>query len=636
MQSQEQPQVTLFRAIVLAGVIAFLMTSLPLTAQNSSSQKSVPSNARQAAAMPQFAAKLAHGASRISQPVKPRASYKRPANTFAPAKRNWMGGENELYDNGPINGTTDAWTINSGFAVSNTITIPGGANNLTGMTFGAWLLPGDVLESVEISITSSPLGGTTYFDSVVFTSQNNCETNQFGYNICIATATFDGPFLSPQTYWVTLSNAVVNDGDPVYWDENSGVGCEASGCPSDATDSGVGTIPSESFTIQGDSCTDQPATAAKTVPSPPSPAPTYRVIYNFTGGEDGGGPDAGLVLDAAGNLYGTTGRGGPGGGGTVFKLSSNPSGSWRFTRLYSFSGANGAGPSSTLLRAADGRLFGSTYGGGLGFGTLFGLVPDANIPPTVFSNWMETLLYDFTAGSDGVNPGGPMALDSSGNIYANAFLGGANQQGTLVEYTNGGLQVLHAFPSFSGDGEAPIGVVNTSNGLYGITRRGGANRGGTLYTTAGGYQVLHSFLPTYPEGTPGSLTADQAGNLYGGFSYSTNCGFANQSVFQVSPPSWSPVSLASIGSSPGASVYVSTDTLGNIYGTTDFGGQSGQGSVFKLTCCWNFTELHDFSGYPSDGDGPVASPVVDAHGNIFGTTLNGGSNFAGVVWEISP
>jgi hypothetical protein len=107
MQSQEQPQVTLFRAIVLAGAIAFLMTSaaFPLTAQNSSPQKSVPSNARQAATMPQFAAKLAHGASRVSRPVTPRASYKRPANAFAPAKRNWMGGENELYDNDPINGT---------------------------------------------------------------------------------------------------------------------------------------------------------------------------------------------------------------------------------------------------------------------------------------------------------------------------------------------------------------------------------------------------------------------------------------------------------------------------------------------------------------------------------------------------
>jgi hypothetical protein len=84
------------------------------------------------------------------------------------------------------------------------------------VTFGAWLLPGDVLESVEISITSNPFGGRTYFDSVVFTSQNNCETNQFGYNICTATATFDGPFLNSQTYWVNLSNAVVSDNDPVY------------------------------------------------------------------------------------------------------------------------------------------------------------------------------------------------------------------------------------------------------------------------------------------------------------------------------------------------------------------------------------------------------------------------------------
>ena len=86
---------------------------------------------------------------------------------------------------------------------------------------------------------------------------------------------------------------------------------------------------------------------------------------------------------------------------------------------------------------------------------LYGLSPAANILPTVFSNWLETLLYSFTGGSDGAHPGGSLVLDSSGNIYGSAASAGANRGGTLYEFTNGGIQVLHAFPAFSGDGSSP-------------------------------------------------------------------------------------------------------------------------------------------------------------------------------------
>ncbi len=583
-------------------------------------QSSVPPTAVQAAKMPQYASRLARAGSRPA-----------PRKIPTLARRGFQGPI--IYDNGPINGRTDAWVFNSGFVVSNTFTITGGGP-VAGMSFGAWLEPGDTLQSAEVSITSSEFGGTSFFDQSVNFTQSGCVTNQDGFNVCTETAIFSGPFLNAGTYWLNLNNAVTSLGAPVYWDENSGAGCQSPGCPSLASSNQVGTIPSESFSMLGE-CTaeDKPPTGAKIVTVPPSPTLPYRVIYNFTGAADGGFPATGLVIDPAGNLYGTTGFGGSSGSGTTFKLSPSASG-WRFTRLNSFSSANGFSPESTPVLDADGRLFGTAAGGGAhDFGVLFSLSPPGHILPSVFSNWMETLLYSFADGNDGAVPDGSLVLDSSGNIYGTASTHGANGGGTLYEFTNSGIQIQHAFPAFNGDGITPIGVVNGSDGLYGITTEGGSNLSGTLYTTAGGYQILHSFEPDVSEGNPISLAADQVGNLYGTSSFSGSCGGGSSTVFQLSPPDWNPVTLTS---SFQFSSWVSTDAAGNVYGTTDFGGLNFQGNVFKLTCCWNYTDMHDFSGGPNDGDQPLASPVVDAHGNIYGTTVNGGTHGFGTVWEISP
>ena len=169
-----------------------------------------------------------------------------------------------LYENGPINGTTDAFTINFGFEVSDSFTISTGQSTLNGMMFGAWVFPGDILDSVDIQITSGPLNeGTTYFNQVVNFTQSGCSGNQYGFNVCTETASFSGPSLGNGTYWVNLDNAVVNDGDPVYWDENSGVGCHSPGCPS-ASESNAGSIQSEAFSILGTS------SGTGTVPEPGS------------------------------------------------------------------------------------------------------------------------------------------------------------------------------------------------------------------------------------------------------------------------------------------------------------------------------------------------------------------------------
>lgn len=153
--------------------------------------------------------------------------------------------QNDLYDNGPTDGFTIGWTINFGLAVSDTFTL---ANNSTvnGLTFAAWLFPGDVLQTVEVSITSSEFGGTTYFDQTVNFTAGTCFSNG-GFNVCNETGMFSGVNLNAGTYWLDLTGAVVPSGDPVYWDQNSG--------PSLASENTLGTLTSESFTVLGTSGT---------------------------------------------------------------------------------------------------------------------------------------------------------------------------------------------------------------------------------------------------------------------------------------------------------------------------------------------------------------------------------------------
>ena len=150
--------------------------------------------------------------------------------------------DRDIYDNGPTNGTTDAWTINFGFTVSNSFTVTSNSDIIDGLAFAVWLNPGDVLQSAEISISSQEFGGISYFDDNVTFTQSNCVSNQFGLDVCTETGRLNnGGELAPGTYWLNIQSATVNSGNPVYWDENSG--------PSSASQNELGTIPSESFTI---------------------------------------------------------------------------------------------------------------------------------------------------------------------------------------------------------------------------------------------------------------------------------------------------------------------------------------------------------------------------------------------------
>jgi hypothetical protein len=170
--------------------------------------------------------------------------------------------QNDLYDNGPTDGNTDAFTINFGFAVSDTFDLAANST-VNGLNFAVWLFPGDILESAEVSITSSEFGGTVFFDQTVQMTQGSCFSNNFGFNVCNETGNLPGVALNAGTYWLNLQNAVVNSGDPTFWDQSSG--------PSLASEASIGSIPSESFTMLG--------TAGSTTTTGTTPEPGTLLLF---------------------------------------------------------------------------------------------------------------------------------------------------------------------------------------------------------------------------------------------------------------------------------------------------------------------------------------------------------------------
>ena len=166
----------------------------------------------------------------------------------------------QLYSNGPINGTVDAWTINFGYIVSDTFNVSA-ATTVDGFDFGVWEFPGDVLSSVDWSITTGENGGTTLGSGTASGGQitdSFISSNQFGYDIDSISVYGLNVALGSGTYWLNLQNAAVPSGYPVFWDENSG--------PSSASENSVGTIASEAFDITG----SQSTTGTGTTPEPSS------------------------------------------------------------------------------------------------------------------------------------------------------------------------------------------------------------------------------------------------------------------------------------------------------------------------------------------------------------------------------
>jgi len=410
-----------------------------------------------------------------------------------------------------------------------------------------------------------------------------------------------------------------------------------------------------------------------------------RVLYSFcpvNGCVDGLVPSGYLIFDSSGSLYGVTGAGGVNGWGAVFRLTPGADGKWKEKVLHSFNEEDGSIPGGGLIFDAAGNLYGTTGEGGAfyncgydpvyGCGTVFELTPGSD------GRWKEKVIHNFNGQSnDGFYAGASLVSDAAGNLYSTTSSGGANNScsqvnssgcGTVFRLTRDakGQWKESVIYSFKGNhGWEPLGnlIFDKKGNLYGTTSQGGRYRGGTVFQLSpSGHgvwseRVLHHFNGKDGAQPYGGLIFDAAGNLYGtttsGGAYSgcggTGCGVA----FQLTPGTsgeWREKILHSFGAvkdgtSPTAGMIF--DAAGNLYGTTFGGGAHGQGlhcgnepcgTVFQLTPGthgqWKETVLHSFSG-PPDGDTPLGTLILDCEGNLYGTAY-GGAYDAGAIFEITP
>ncbi len=359
-----------------------------------------------------------------------------------------------------------------------------------------------------------------------------------------------------------------------------------------------------------------------TRPVPPAKAWTESVLYSFTGGTDGNSPAAGVIFDAAGNLYGTTSAGGTADMGTVFELTPPASGQvdWTESALYSFQGgaSDGDKPLAGLVIDAAGNLYGTTFQGGendlgycrVGCGTVFQLAP----PSTIGGAWTETVIHYFFGGQ-GTAPTSAPILDAAGDLYGTTISGGKFGAGLVYRLTpppsgqtTWGYKVLHAFAGYPTDGDSPFnGLTLHGRGvLYGTTSYGGSGQFGTVYqlvppAVPGGAwteNVLYNFNgdhvnPGDGSSPSGNLVFDPEGNLYGSTSEGGNynaCVVGCGVVFELSPPAagvttWTESILHTFtsgndGSWPDGGVLFGKN--GILYGVSHTGGAHGEGTVFGV------------------------------------------------------
>jgi uncharacterized repeat protein (TIGR03803 family) len=391
----------------------------------------------------------------------------------------------------------------------------------------------------------------------------------------------------------------------------------------------------------------------------------FVTLHIFTGGVDGGQPEAGLIQDAAGNLYGTTVVGGAANFGIVFKLDTTG----KEAVLYSFEGgADGAHPRAGLVQDSEGNLYGTTFEGGAGpchqqSPNSRGATPTTC--GTVFkvdSFGKESILHSFTGEPDGANPSAGLAMDAIGGLYGTTSYGGTLGFGTVFKLdTSGKESVLHSFTSW--DGAIPLaGLIQDAEGnLYGTTFRGGTSNLGTVFKldTTDTETVLYSFTGGTDGAHPSAgLVRDATGNLYG----TTVAGAELCFIIGYTPPTPSTFEYCGIvfkldpvgketllhkftgppdGAIPHAGLIV--DAAGNLYGTTYEGGTGGCfiaagygpeflgcGSVFKLDPTGMETLLYSFPGASGSNWGPTSSLTLDAAGNLYGTTSQGGGVCGGL------
>jgi uncharacterized repeat protein (TIGR03803 family) len=316
----------------------------------------------------------------------------------------------------------------------------------------------------------------------------------------------------------------------------------------------------------------------------PAQAQTETVLYSFgSQGGDGQYPCyAGLTFDKKGNLYGTTFEGGAYGFGTVFELTA--AGTEKVLHSFSSQAGDGFIPYAGLTFDKKGNLYGTTFeGGAYGSGTVFELTKKGT----------EKVLYSFgSQAGDGQYPHAGLTFDKKGNLYGTTFEGGAYGYGMVFELTAAGTEkVLYSFGSQGGDGYYPYAglTFDKKGNLYGTTFVGGAYGYGTVFelTKKGTEKVLYSF------------------GSQGGDGYYPYAG-------------------------------LTFDKTGNLYGTTNGGGGYGGGTVFELTAAGTEKVLYSFGSQAGDGHVPEAGLTFDKKGNLYGTTNYGGAYGYGTVFELTP
>jgi uncharacterized repeat protein (TIGR03803 family) len=381
-------------------------------------------------------------------------------------------------------------------------------------------------------------------------------------------------------------------------------------------------------------------------------ASATKLIYSFAGSGDGEYTDTELVMDSAGNLYGTSVQGGIYGGGTVFQVT--PAGV--HTVLYDFTGgADGGEPYKGVTLDAQGNLYGTavTGGGGScegGCGVVFKLTNSGGV-------WTQTVIHTFTGGNDGSGPGSPVAIDKQGNLYGATPTGGANGMGVVYQLRPGAtggwtLRVIHTFTGGTdgGGGSASRLMIDATGNLYSVCTVGGANGFGTVYkmsSVQGKWQftTLYAFKDQPDGALPyGGVISDKAGNLYGTTYYAGAHDLGTVYKLTHSNGTWTESVLYSFkggadGSSPISSLVA--DAAGNLYGTTSDGGAASCtcGVIFKMTPGgngkWTESVVYRFPGTPQPGFA-YNGMVADSTGTFYGATVHGGSGNDGAIYQFTP
>jgi uncharacterized repeat protein (TIGR03803 family) len=401
-----------------------------------------------------------------------------------------------------------------------------------------------------------------------------------------------------------------------------------------------------------------------------------KVLYSFNQSPDGNYPTAGLVRDAAGNFYGATPGGGdlgpqqcqaqPTGCGVVYELT-NSGGTWTQSIIHTFvPGTDGINPFGNLIFDSAGNLYGTTQYGGTGCGGFYGCGTVYELSPASGGAWTETVIYNFTGGSDGVYPEAGLIMDSAGNLYGTTGFG-ANSAcntlgcGTVFKLTRGTggtwtESLLYVFQGGADGGEPRSEVVfDAAGNLYGNTAIGGdltcnpPYGCGTVYKlspASGGWTetALHTFEGGISGFFPNSgLTIDKLGNLYGNMSSGGASGYGY--VYRLIPRAGGIFAFNSVysfdlthGGRPENTPLVSG---GIVYGTASAGGgnnklcPSGCGGVFKLLPTGSGIH-YAFLGFgiSSNGAAPMGNLIKDPVGNLYGTASAGGAHGYGTVFEI--